>query len=175
MSFTPLFSVAQPLGEPSVITITDTSVGTDAAITQRRVYLRDAFGNNVLPEGTSTEYVEWDWADSSIDIDCLTKDQALLITVQWLNVSNAILYDTQDKTGCTSYNEDFSYSAIQMLTTNPNRVNDNGFLLNLGMIRIYIDAAFQALTRYGDMYTAQRCYDLATEIRLNSTYLFNTN
>lgn len=174
MAFVAAFTVSQPLGEPNVITLTDTSTGTDADITQRRVYIRDAYGNDVLPEGT-TEYVEWDWADSSIDIDCLEEDMALLITVQWLDVSDAVLYDTNDKTGATSYNEDFMYSLSQMLAANPKRVNDNGFLNNYAKMRVATDAGSNALTRYGDMVTTQLCYDVATEIRLNSVYLFNTN
>lgn len=172
MPLTPNFSSAQPIGEPNIITLTDTSTGSDVAVTQRRVYLRDAAGNDVLPTGT-TGYVQWDLADTSIDIDCLTKDYALTITVQWLDVSNVVLYDKQDVIGFTSYNEDFMYSLIQMLAANPNRVKDNGFLSNLSDLRTYVDSGNQALERYGDIYICQQCYDKATDIRTNSTTLFN--
>jgi hypothetical protein len=170
---TPNFSAAQPLGTPAIIQVTDTSTGSDGAVTQRRVYLRDSAGNNVLPEGTSTDYVQWAYADTSIDIDCLTKDYALKLTVQWLNVSNVVLYDKEQILGFTSFNEDFAYSLTQMLTANPLRVNDSGFLQNFSNLRNYIDSGNQALERQSDMFSAQRCYDAGTKIRTKSGYLFN--
>ena len=173
MALTANFSAAQPLGEPSVIQITDTSTGSDGSITQRRVYIRDYAGNNILPTGTSTEYVEWDYADTSIDIDCLDKDYAIQLTVQWLDVSNAVLYDKTSIVGFTSFNEDFAYALTQMLTANPLRVNDSGFFKNFSDMRNYIDSGNQALERQSDMYSAQRCYDAATDIRTNSGVLFN--
>ena len=173
MALSPNFSAAQPLGTPEIIQITDTSTGSDGAITQRRVYLRDKAGNNILPEGTSTDYVVWDYADSSIDIECLTKDYALRITVQWLDVTDVVLYDTEQILGFTSFNEDFAYTLTQMLSANPLRVNDSGFLQNFSNLRNYIDSGNQALERQSDMFSAQRCYDAGTNIRLNSGYLFN--
>ena len=173
MALTANFTGSQLLGEPSTVVLTDTSTGSDGDITQRRVYLRDAYGNNILPEGTSTDYVEWDYADTSIDIECLDKDYALTITVQWLDVDNVVLYDKVDVLGFTSFNEDFAYSLTQMLSANPYRVNDNGFFNNFSTLRNYIDSGDQALERQSDIFSAQRCYDAATSIRLNSGSLFN--
>ena len=49
MPLTADFSVSQPLGEPSIVTVTDTSTGSDGTITARRVYIKDAFGNFIYP------------------------------------------------------------------------------------------------------------------------------
>ena len=84
MSFLPSFTVSQPVGENNIVTVTDTSTGTDSAINARRVYLRKSDGTFLVPEGTATDYVDWAWADTSIDIDVLDKDYALEITVEWL-------------------------------------------------------------------------------------------
>ena len=77
MPLTPNFSTSQAVGEPSVITVTDTSTGSDAAIASRRVYLVDYEGNYVVAAGTTTAYTPWPLAQTSIDIDCLTEDMAL--------------------------------------------------------------------------------------------------
>src|SRR3990172_265316 len=89
---TPNFTASQNSGTPSVITLTDSSTGSDVAITQRRAYLLQANGEDLGPTGTSTYYIQWAYANSSIDIDVLSVDTALSITVQWLNVSNTVLY-----------------------------------------------------------------------------------
>jgi hypothetical protein len=82
MPLTPLFTVSQP--NATTIRITDVSTGADAAITQRRVYLQQADGSYLVPTGTLTDYIEWNYLDASIDIDVLNTDYALLILVQWL-------------------------------------------------------------------------------------------
>ncbi len=78
------FSQSQPVGAPSIITLTDTSTGSDSSITERRVYLRKSDGLFLVPPGTETDYIVWDYADATIDIDVLSKDRALLITVEWI-------------------------------------------------------------------------------------------
>jgi len=166
------FTSAQPVGEPSVVTITDTSTGSDAAVTQRRVYLAKDDGTFLVPEGTSTEYIQWPYADSSIDIDALDKDYALLITVQWLNVSNVVLYDLSDNVGFTSYNEDFDYQLTQMLSGNPILINDANFYQSKSDLRTDIDSGDKAILRASDIYGAQQCYDRATNARLLSQYYF---
>lgn len=154
------------------MTITDTSTGVDAAVTQRRVYLAKDDGTFLVPEGTATDYIEWSYADSSIDIDALDIDYGLLITVQWLNVSNVVLYDLSDNVGFTSYNEDFDYQLTQMLSGNPLLINDANFFQSKSDLRTNIDSGNQAILRADDIYGAQQCYDRATNIRLLSQYYF---
>lgn len=173
MALTVSFSVSQTSGESSVVTITDTSTGSDVAVTQRRVYLRKSDGTFLVPDGTTTDYVEWDYADSSIDIDCLEKDMALEITCEWLNVSDVVVYDASDTYGLTMYNETFDYGLTTVLASNPLLVNDNSFKQNKSDLRVYIDSGDNAAVRSSDIVSAQLCYDQATWIRLNSVYYFN--
>lgn len=175
MAFTPLFSVSQTVGSPSIVTITDDSTGSDGAITQRRVYLQDAQGNYIVPQGTTTDYIAWALADTSINIDALSKDYALLITVQWLNVSNTVLYTKEGKNGLTLYNETFDYQVTQSLSGNPVLINDNNIFPNKEDLRESIDSGNQAISFGGDLYGAQQCYDRATGLRLSAQYLFNIN
>ena len=175
MPFVANFTASQPVGEPSVILLTDTSTGSDGAITQRRVYLRQANGEFLVPSGTSTDYIEWDYADSTIEIDALSKDYCLEVVVEWINVGNAVLYDKTETGLYTSYNEDFDYGLTQQLSGNPLLINDNRFFLEKSNLRTYLDSAEQALSRANDQYGAQECLDGATYLRVNSAYYFNIN
>lgn len=175
MSFTPSFTAIQVTGEPSQIVITDTSSGSDVAIDSRRVYLRKSDGTFLVPTGTTTEYIEWNYADTTITIDALDQDYALYVIVQWLTSGGSILYASSILSGFTLYNEEFDYSLTQRLSGNPALINDNGFFSEKSELRTNIDSGNQAIDLAADQYGAQQCYNIATGIRLNSQYYFNVN
>lgn len=167
MAIVPNFSVSQVIGLPSEVVVTDTSTGSDVNITQRRVYLRKPDGTFLVPSGTSTEYVAWAYASSSITIDALDKDYALAITVQWLDVSNTVLYDKTVNTGLTLYNSTNSYQRTQKLSGNPLLINDDDFWDRKEQLRECIESGNDAISFAADMFAAQQCYDRGTAIRLN--------
>jgi len=171
------FSSSQSYATPENVSLTDTSTGSDGTITSRRAFFVDANGNYVVPEGTNTDYIEWDYADATIEIEDLlpTKDMALSVTVQWLNVSNAIVYTKTTALGFTVYNENFDFTLSQMLSGNSPLMNDNGFFGKKSLLRTYIDSGNKAIEIASDITTAQICYDEATTIRNNSQYIFNIN
>lgn len=176
MALTPSFTSSQPVGKPSVVRLTDNSTGSDAAVTQRRVYLRKDDGKFIVPTSTSTDYIQWSYSNATIDIDALDKDYALLITVEWLNVSNVILYTkTNNPEIFSSYNEDFDYSTTQQLTGNPILINDSRFFTEKSNLRTFLDSAERAILRATDQYGAQKCLDAATNLRVKSRYYFNIN
>ena len=101
---------------------------------------------------------------------------AVKIVVQWLNVSNVVVYDyTISAEGFTEYNEEFDYELTQQMTGNPLLINDNKFWDYKSKLRTLIDAGNQAILNAADLYNAQLCYDAATNLRLNSPYFFNEN
>jgi len=173
MALTASVSISQTVGEPSIVTIEDTSTGSDVNVTSRVVYLLKSDGTFLVPSGTTTDYVVWDYADASIDIDCLDRDYALSITVEWLDVTDVVLYTTNGLYGLTSYNEDFDYDLTTVLAANPLLINDNSFKKNKSDLRLFIDSGDNAITRASDIVSAQQCYTEATNIRLNSIYYFN--
>lgn len=173
MALTVSFSVSQTKGSPSIVTVTDTSTGTDAAVTQRRVYLLLADGTYLVPTGTTTDYVQWALADTSISIDALGKDFAVQVIVQWLNVSDAVLYTSTGLKGFTLYNKQFSFQLTQNISGNPLLMND--WFSRKSNLTTLIDSGDEAVLLGDDIFNAQRCYDQATEIRLNSRYIFNRN
>lgn len=175
MPLTPVISVGQTPGNPGVVTIADLSTGSNVLITQRRVYLKTSLNTYLVEEGTTTDYEEWALIDSSIDIDALDKDYGLLVTVEWLDVTNVVLYTISDTYGLKCYNEDFDYGLTQMLTANPENIGDNSFFEHKSQLRNYIDSGDKAIERASDIYSAQVAYDKATKLRIKSAYNFNIN
>lgn len=169
------FTATQIVGEESTVTITAVVTGTDAAVTQRRVYLQTNRGEFLVPSGTSTEYTQWIISASSVDIDCLDKDYGLRILVQWLSVTNVVLYDSEQFVGLTLYNESFDYLTTQLMASNKLLINDNNFWPNKSKLRTLIDAGNNAISFASDLDNAQSCYDDATDLRVGSQYLFNGN
>lgn len=169
------FVVSQVVGEPSSVTITAVVTGTDSSVTQRRVFLQTNSGEFLVPTTTSAEYVQWIISASSINIDCLDKDYGLRIVVQWLSVTNVVLYDSEQFIGLTLYNESFDYQTTQLMASNKLLINDNNFWGNKSKLRTLIDAGNNAISFASDLDNAQSCYDDATALRVGSQYLFNGN
>lgn len=178
MALTVSFTAESVSGSPESVLFTDTSTGSDAAVTSRRIYVSDTNGDFIVEAGTTTEYEVWAIPLATpITLDLFTtSDKAVKIVVQWLNVSNVVLYDyTIDATGFTEWNEEFLYGQTQLMTANPLLINDNNFWDNYTKVRTLIDAGNKAILFASDLYNAQLCYDAATEIRDKSQYYFNGN
>ena len=177
MALTVNFTATQTLGEPSEINFTDTSTGTDVAVVTRRIFTRTPAGEFLVEDGTATQYEVWgDFPTTTTKtLDVLDKDYATTITVQWLDVSNNVLYDKTLIRGFTLYNESFDYGLTQLLSGNPLLINDDDFFTNKSDLRTEIDSGNQAIERASDPFGAQQCYDRATNLRLNSQYFFNGN
>jgi hypothetical protein len=82
MAISPNFTASQNSGTPNIITLTDTSTGSDGTIAKRRVYLLQSDGTYLVPAGTTTDYIDWIIIDSNISLNDLTQATALSITVQ---------------------------------------------------------------------------------------------
>jgi hypothetical protein len=175
MALNPNFTATQLLGLPNIIVLTDTSSGSDVDVTSRRAYLRDAYDNPIVPVGTTTAFIPWAIGDPSINLDVLTKDMALYVKVEWLNASNVVLYTKEVLYGFKGFNEDFAYQLTGFLANNYKRTADSGYLQNLFLLRTFIDSGNQAIELGGDIAKAQTLYDNATDIRIKSQYIFNTN
>lgn len=174
MPFAASFSVSQTLGDPSEITFSDTSTGTDGNITERRIYLRLSDGLFLVESGTATDYETWDILDISDTLDVLDEDEAIEVTIQWLDVSGTVLYVSTANYGFTLFNSTFDYQLTQRLSGNPLLINDNNFFELKSELRVAIDSGNDAIA-VGDLFGAQQCYIIATNLRLNSQYYFNAN
>lgn len=84
MAFIPSFTAVQLYATPTILRVTDTSTGSDDNINNRLIYIRQANGDYLVPQGITTNYIEWRIDKGNvINIDILNVDYALEIKVQW--------------------------------------------------------------------------------------------
>jgi hypothetical protein len=168
MALTQNFTATQVVGEPSEIIITDTSTGTDGTVTLMRAYLTKTDSTTLVPDGTATAYVEWNYSAGVVEtIDALDKDYCLSIKVDWLTALGAIVYTKTSLVMTSLYNEEFYYDLTQAQTASVTLLSNKNYYENKMKLRVEIDSASQAVTFGGDQYGGQSCLDRATYLRLN--------
>ena len=172
MSFQANFTASQTSGQPSVIVLTDTSVGTDVTIASRRVYLLQANGTFLVPAGTQEDYIVWDLVDTSISLDVLSQDSALSITVQWMSGIQTVVTSKTISFAFTAYNETFYYGLTESQVANSNLSASTNWYQTKLILRVEIDSADQAITFASDIYSAQAALNRATYISTNQAYFF---
>ena len=172
MALTPNFTASQNYGTPSVITLTDTSTGSDGTIAKRRVYLLQANGTYLVPTGTTTNYINWSLADASINLDVLAQDSALSITVQWLTSGDVVVQQKTTSFAFTAYNETFYYGLTEDQVANANLTASQDWYGWKMTLRVELDSAYQAISFASDIYSAQAALNRATYISTNSNYFF---
>lgn len=174
MPLTPNFSGSTLSGSPETITFTDTSVGSDPSITQRRIYLLQADGEYLVPSGTTTDFVEWALANSSISLEVLSQDTALSVTTEWLDVTDVVLYTKTIAFGFDAFGQNFFYSLSdgQVPITNPPLALSQDYYQNKLQFLCYLKSAEQAITYASDIQKAQVNYDLDQFMQNNQTELF---
>ena len=172
MPFVPNFTASQYSGTPNIITLTDTSTGSDGTIAKRRIYLLQANGTFLVPNGTTTDYIEWNLAETTIDLDVLSQDSALSITVQWLTSGNAVVTSKTISFAFVAYNQTFYYGLCQDLVGNANLSASQDWFQWMLDLQVQIDSAQQAISYASDIFTAQAALNRATYISTNSSYFF---
>lgn len=161
MAFVENFTGSQNSGTHGTVTFTDTSTGTDVAITQRRIFLLQSDGT-YLTGNRTVNYDAWALINTSISLDVLNQDTALLVKVQWLDVSNAVLYEKEIAFGFDAFGQNFFYGLTdgQVPITNPPITLSSNYYLNKVQFYCYLTSASQAITYASDIYKAQIAYDL---------------
>lgn len=171
MALTVSISVAQNNGLPSTMVITDTSTGSDPSITIRRIYLSKSDGTYLVPEGTTTDYIEWPIAETSITLDVLDRDLALEILVQWL-AGAVITYSYENSYVFAAYTNTFLYNLSVDQSSNPAIINATDFFANKTKMYSYVKEAENAITIGEDITKAQFCMDKAYSMIFNEDKYF---
>lgn len=167
MSFTPSIAVTQSALTPNIVTVVDDSAGSDGAITQRRVFVQTANGDYLVPSGTTTDYTQWALADSSIALNILTQDECVNILVQWLNVSDAVLYTYEDTYALSEYNKQFLVYLVSAQGLQPGVVQDSNYSGNIALFWTNIIAGINQVVFGSDIAGGQNCFNRATQMRLH--------
>lgn len=153
MALTPNFSSAESIASNNLVTFTDTSVGSDGNIDGRRIYCLLADGTYLVPSGTTTDYIEWNYADSSITVDLLTQSTVSEVTVKWMD-GTSVLYTKTILTEWNLYDYLFALELLQSQTATPNIIQDNSYYSNYFMFLTNLWNSENAVTYGDDLYSA---------------------
>jgi len=176
MSLTPNFSATQLIGDLTKVSLSDTSTGSDGAITARRVSFRLANGNFLTESGTATTetFIAWPYADTTKIFTVLQKSQASSVKVQWLDVSNVVLYEKTILWDFDLNDYVYGYELLQYQTTKPDVVNDQDYYnRKIKLIVNLFDS--ENATTWGDIYSAQAALDRNFYLMQNQSFWFGVN
>lgn len=174
MPFTPNFSASQIPATPGNITITDTSTGSDVAITKRRIFVQNSQSQYLVTAGVTTNYIPWAYPSPTPKqlVNIISEDQSLNITVQWLDSFSNVLYEKSINFCFSQYNQQFFYQLIQNQSQTYNIIQDNRYWGNMGVYWANIIGAINAITLGNDIFGSQTCLNRATYMMNNQSNFF---
>lgn len=172
MALTPAFTISQSAINPAAITATDTSTGSDAAIASRRIYFQTSSGTYLVVTGTTTSYEVWSYADSTGTWSVLTTDQALNITVQWVDSGGTVLYSLSQLYCLSEFNQQFLVYLGQLQAITPGILQDANYAMNLTVYYSYIVYAIKMVEKGADISNSQNLLNKATYMMQNENYYF---
>lgn len=172
MAFSPSFSISRTALNDAIVIATDDSQGADAAITQRRITLTDSNNNTLVTSGTTTSYNAWALVTNPINLSLLTTDTAVSILVEWLNVSNVVLYSSTQSYCLANYSKSFLYYLEQMQSLTPFIVQDSNYSANLAALWACVRGALNAVEEGNDIAASQNALNRANNYRLNQSLYF---
>lgn len=172
MPLTPNFTASQSLGSNGLITLTDTSAGSDGTLTDRRVYILTANGTYLVQTGTTTDYELWALPlGTNITLDVLTQATAASIRVDYM--TNSVV--TYTKTILWDFNLQLyleGYNLTRRAISSPSIVQDQNYYDNKMKLIVDIDDSENAVELGGDIYNAQAALDRGTYLVQKAQYLY---
>lgn len=172
MSYVQNFSISQSGLSPDTITAENTSTGTDAAITSLRIYFQTPYGTYLVVSGTTTDYEAWALANASQSFAVLNQDWALSIRVDWLDVSDTVLYTLTQVFCFPQFNKNFFYYLQQQGSLTPSVIQDTNYFANMATYWMSITGAIQSVVIGADIASSQACLDRATNMMNNQNLYF---
>jgi len=172
MPFSPAFSISRTALNDALVIATDDSTGVDSSITQRRITLTDTNGDTLVVSGTLTSYNPWPLVTNPISLNLLTTDTAVSALVQWLDVSNAVLYSSTQSYCLANYSKSFLYYLEQSQSLTPSIVQDQNYSANLATLWATVKGAINAVEEGNDIAASQNALNRANYMRLNQSLFF---
>lgn len=166
MSLDPNFSVSQSLGQPNIITLTDTSVGSYGAVVGRKITITKTDGSYLLNNSS------WALSEPSIDEDVMNRDYALSVTVDWVNVGGTVLYTKNYKIAFLAYTTNFLNELTQSETSLPIIVVTDDYWNNKELLINLKNQAEQAVAMGNDYVKSQTFLNLAYDMIANKNRFF---
>lgn len=159
MALTVNFSISTT-ADPSAIVITDTSTGTDAAVTGRKINLYDIQNN--LYGASPYNFPIVSLSGDIITLNPLLKDKALNIIVFWTNNTGAALYQSAKIFSFNGYANQqlisLTRTQISMLPNTP----DLNFYNGKSNLFTEVDTSQLAINNMSDIANAEAAIDRYT-------------
>ena len=171
MAFTGEFEIAAASGF-NVFTLTDISDYTDEAkgtFLGRTITLTMTNNATLVPAGTETIYINFPFSGGdSITIDCMLRDYALNVQVDWESddPQEGSIYEASLICGFGSYNNNNLYGVEKALTARPSVTQNKNYWLNVGRVQTEIYNSSQAIY-YQQQVSAQVAMNRAANILQN--------
>jgi len=175
MPLTVSIEVSQSAIAPSNITITDTSTGSDVAVTERRVILQNAIGEYLTGNGSTINYDVWPYASSSITLDVITEtigDVALNVIVNWVSIDGTVLYTDNNNYPFPQWGKQFFVYLVQQQGLTPGVYQDLTYSGNLAVFWANLQAGINQVEIGNDPAGAQNCFNRTNQMRLNEATYF---
>lgn len=167
MSFNPSIVISATL-DPSIISVEDTSTGSDVAITDRKIYVYQA--NNNLQGASPYDFPLS--AGTSITINPLDKDYAITVVVNWTDVGGTVLYTANAIGAFVQYALLFLQQLTQTQESNPQIINDQNFMGNKFLVFTEVQSALNAITNGQSVQSAQQAITRYQKLLNSSSYYF---
>lgn len=173
MPLTPNFSSSESLSTLANVTFLDTSTGSDAGLTGRKIFCRLANGNWLTTAGESTTSASEDWAigDTSITLALLTQSTTSSVTVQWLTGA-VVTYTKTILTIWDLYDYVFAFELIQSQTATPGIIQDGNYYQNFFKFITNLWSAEAAVTYGDDLYSSQSALNVNQNLINNESMYF---
>jgi hypothetical protein len=168
MAFNGAFTIAESttLG---VMTLTDTSTGSDAELTGREIRIYKADGELFVAA------IDWAIGDTSVNLAIMDKDYAFNIRVNWLSdspLASPSTYEDEQIFAFTRFGE-YEYGSITRLqTSEPQNMSDKSFFDAKNRFRSLLDSAKHAIDFMEDLYAAQRMIELYQYLITNKNLFY---
>lgn len=169
MAFEGDFSISQGVNVQN-FTITDTSIGSDPALTGRTIHLYKVDNDELAGEP-----IDWPLSDGSTKAinGLLTRDYSVNAVVTWQSSSPipGSSYTKSEVITFTGNSNLFAYSLVQQIASNQAITRNKDYLYNLALVNSDILNAERATT-YNDQGNAQACLDRVYYYQVNQNYFF---
>lgn len=165
MALTVSFTATESIAYNNLITLNDTSSGTDGTITNRKVYITTADGT-MLADGT-----DWPYANASQVFDVLTQSTSPTIRVDWL-AGSTVVYTYIDTFCFDLYDYVFALGLLSNQTGNPGIIQDTSYYSNFFSFIVNLWNAEEAISKGDDVYSSQGALDRNQNLINNDAFYF---
>lgn len=162
---TPQISATQSIAYNNLITLNDTSIGSDGTLTSRKIYIRLADGT-YLANGTV-----WPYADASVVLNILTQSTAPEITIEWL-AGSTVVYTYTNTFDFNLYDYVFALGLLSDQTGEPGVIQDTNYYNNFMKFIVNLVNSENAILYGGDIFSAQGALNVNQNMILNESKYF---